>query len=322
MFGFGFITRYLDRKKKAVNNKVRNITLRAMLAAYQGSIFWMSVVTVFWISLFLYVAFYTAYMPSLVYTRPVHMQYKPCYNDKGLCDYPSAHVRLPTKGSLMMVGQKYQMLIKLDLPESPVNERVGMFMVCARLADKHGQLISSSCRSARLRYVSTILRTVRTVLMAPLFLSGIAEEKQFMELEMYTEFVEDQLHPITDVHFEVLNHDVQIYSASMTVLARLSGLRYLMFHWPILSACVGIGTNLLFAIAVFALSWRHLCGSEVCANEKNDSITFGLMGRQDSSLDDSLEESSNSSDNGSIEDNSMKIKNSGFTVSDIMIAEQ
>ncbi|XP_050438473.1 seipin [Adelges cooleyi] len=320
---FGFLTRYIDRKVQRVKKSIMSVGLWATLAAYRGSVFWMSVVTVVWASIFLYAAFYTAYMPSLAYTRPVHMQYKPCYSNKGVCDYPSAHIKLPTKSSMMMIGQKYRIIINLDLPESPVNEQVGMFMVCARLADRHGQLVSSSCRSARIRYISDILRNLRTVVKSPLYLSGLAEEKQSMVLEMYTDFEEDRLHPITDIHFEVLDHDVQIYAARMTILARLSGLRYLMYHWPVFSALVGIGTNLLFAFAVFAMSWRHLFGSEVIDNKHNSesSSSHGSLIKLDSS-EDSSESSSDSADYVPDESNVFKVKRSTYAAADLMIAEQ
>lgn len=78
-----------------------------------------------------------------------------------------------------------------------------------------------------------------------------------------------QLHPVTDIHFEILDHDIQIYSAKINIIANLSGLRYLMFHWPISSAFIGIGSNLLFVFFIFSLSWRHIYGSEIFKNESN-----------------------------------------------------
>lgn len=40
--------------------------------------------------------------------------------------------------------------------------------------------------------------------------------------------------------------------------AHLSGLRYWMFYWPILSAFIGIGTILFFITLVYTLSYLHL----------------------------------------------------------------
>lgn len=49
--------------------------------------------------------------------------------------------------------------------------------------------------------------------------------------------------------------------------AHLTGLRYLMFHWPILSAIVGIGTNLFFIALVCTLSYLHFVVDEENTNE-------------------------------------------------------
>lgn len=83
---------------------------------------------------------------------------------------------------------------------------------------------------------------------------------------MYIHFI-FQFHPITDIYFEVLQHDIQIYSAKLKIIADLGGLRYLMYHWPILSAFLGIGSNLFFVFFIFSMSWRHIYGSEVYENE-------------------------------------------------------
>lgn len=61
-------TRTANMASDAVNGTVDT--------AYKGSLFTMIVVTIVWVSIFLYIAFYYAYMPSLMYTRPVHMQFK------------------------------------------------------------------------------------------------------------------------------------------------------------------------------------------------------------------------------------------------------
>lgn len=85
-----------------------------------------------------------------------------------------------------------------------------------------------------------------------------------------------QLHPVTDIHFEMLDHDIQIYSAKINIIANLGGLRYLMFHWPILSSFLGIGSNLVFVFFVFSMSWRHIYGPETCRNESNGNMLYSI----------------------------------------------
>lgn len=68
-----------------------------------------------------------------------------------------------------------------------------MFMLCVRLSNKHGYLVSSSCRSSRLKYRSDLYYIIHTILMAPLYMMGLSAEKQIIQLEMYTDFEDDQV---------------------------------------------------------------------------------------------------------------------------------
>lgn len=67
-----------------------------------------------------------------------------------------------------------------------------------------------------------------------------------------------QARPATDVYIEVQSRHVEVYSAWLHIHAHFTGLRHLMFHWPLLSAAVGISSNLFFLGVICALSWCHL----------------------------------------------------------------
>lgn len=77
---------------------------------------------------------------------------------------------------------------------------------------------------------------------------------------------------MTDIYVEILNHDIQLYSANINIIANLAGLRYLMFHYPIFSAILGMGSNVFFVFCIFGMSWKHIYGSEVYKNETKSSI--------------------------------------------------
>lgn len=66
-------------------------------------------------------------------------------------------------------------------------------MLCVRLSDKNGYLISSSCRSSRLKYMSKLYRVIHTIFMTPFYLLGITSEQQTLQLEMYTDFEDDNV---------------------------------------------------------------------------------------------------------------------------------
>lgn len=46
-------------------------------------------------------------------------------------------------------------------------------------------------------------------------------------------------HPVTDVFIELQSRELQYYSMTLHITAHFSGLRYIMFHWPMLSAAIG-----------------------------------------------------------------------------------
>lgn len=56
---------------------------------------------------------------------------------------------------------------------------------------------------------------------------------------------------------EIQSRKVQLYGAVLHIHAQFTGLRFLMFHWPILSAFVGISSNLFFFTIILGLSWSH-----------------------------------------------------------------
>jgi seipin len=167
-------------------------------------------------------------------------------------------------------------------------------MVCITMRDKDGALLSHSCRSAMLHYRSELLLTLKTLLFSPFFLFGPTEEKQGVVVELYADYEEDavsymssfesskiiyiisfQVKPATDVYIEVQSRQVEIYSASLLIYAQFSGLRHLMFNWPILSASVGISSNLFFLGVICALSWFHLTRSK--EDETGDLADFDLF---------------------------------------------
>lgn len=71
-----------------------------------------------------------------------------------------------------------------------------------------------------------------------------------------------QSHPVTHLFIEIQSRHIEFYSATLMINAHLSGLRYIMFNWPILSTIIGIGTNLFFITFVCTLSYLHFAAEE------------------------------------------------------------
>lgn len=138
-----------------------------------------------------------------------------------------------------MVGQPYRISVNIDMPESEQNLRLGMFMVCAEMRDQRTQLRNHACRSAMLHYRSNLARTISTLVMSPLIVFGFKEETQQIPIEVFSSYEDDQENPVTDVFVEIQSRQIQFYSVTLHITAHFSGLRYIMFHWPILSASIG-----------------------------------------------------------------------------------
>lgn len=164
---------------------------------------------------------------------------RPCEREAGLCSFPKAHVLLTRKQQLLMIGQQYRISVQIDMPESEENLRLGMFMVCADMRDQSARLQSHSCRSAMLHYRSQLARTISTLVMSPLIVFGFKEETQQIPVEIFANYEDDQENPVTDVFVEIQSRQIQFYAVTLHITAHFSGLRYIMFHWPILSASIG-----------------------------------------------------------------------------------
>lgn len=165
--------------------------------------------------------------------------FRPCIDDNGPCSFPQAHVLLTKKQQLLMIGQQYRISVQIDMPESEENLRLGMFMVCAEMRDQKSMLRNHACRSAILHYRSRLTRTISTIAMSPLIVLGFKEETQHIPVEIFSNYEDDQENPVTDVFVEIQSRNIQFYSVTLHITAHFSGLRYIMFHWPILSAAIG-----------------------------------------------------------------------------------
>ncbi|XP_062368051.1 seipin isoform X1 [Cinclus cinclus] len=237
-------------------------------------------------------------------------------------------------GQVLLYGQLYRISVELELPESPVNRELGMFMVTLSCYGSGGRTLATAARSAMLHYRSRLLRALHTAAFAGLFLSGFAEQSQTLELELMGRYREDpvglgapgggpgeiwgvpgvsglvlgycggvrwgfsgyfglsrlgfrgilgifggilgglrwifwgcfgggisgifwgvlgglrwifgvppQYTPTVGAFVEIRSRRVQLYGARLRVHAHFSGLRYLLYHFPLTSAVLGVAGN-------------------------------------------------------------------------------
>ncbi|XP_039549885.1 seipin isoform X2 [Pimephales promelas] len=233
--------------------------LRARRTLLRVAILSCVLVLLLWVSIFLYGSFYYSYMPSVSFSTPVHYYYRTdCdASDSVLCSFPTANISLLKNGrdQVMMSGQAYRISLELEMPESPVNEQIGMFMVKMSCYATDGKVIDSVVRSTMLHYRSNLLRTMSTLVFSPLLLTGVSEQKQLIEVELFPDFKSDLYQPAIGAMIEIQSCRVQIYSAQLRIHAYFTGIRYLLYNFPVMSAIVGVASNFTFLCVIVLFSY-------------------------------------------------------------------
>jgi len=207
------------------------------------------------VAIFLYGTFYYAYMPVELVNMPVNLEFEPCEGQTSTrCTFPAATVALGSKQQ-MLQGQVYSIKMVLEVPDSPDNEGLGMFMACMNVTGQDGAAIARSCKSSISQYRSPLLRSIETVAFAPGLMVGWTEQKQSVPVTFFATFHPDPHAPVREFHVEVKSKLVEVARASLHIEANLTGLRHLMYRHSWFSAVVGVGTNILVLMAIIGVSW-------------------------------------------------------------------
>lgn len=232
---------------------------KARRTLLQAAILFCVLVLLLWVSIFLYGSFYYSYMPTVSFSTPVHFFYTAdCdSSESALCSFPTANISFmkTEKDQVMANGQPYRISVDLEMPESPVNEQLGMFMIKMSCYTKGGKIVSSVGRSTMLHYRSSLLKTMSTMLFSPLLLSGMAEQKQLIEVELVSDYKTNAYEPTVGAVIEIQSRRVQIYSSQLRIHAYFTGVRYVLYNFPVISAVIGVATNFAFLSAIVLLSY-------------------------------------------------------------------
>lgn len=233
--------------------------LRARRTLFQAAVLLCVLVLLLWVSVFLYGSFYYSYMPTVSFSTPVHFYYtSDCdTSESTLCSFPTANISFLKNGrdQVMAYGQPYRVSLELELPESPVNEDLGMFMVKFSAYTKGGGMVSSVGRSTMLHYRSSLLQTIATLVFSPLLLTGMAEQKQLIEVELYSDYKTNTYQPTVGAVIEIQSKRVQIYSSQLRIHAYFTGIRYVLYNFPLTSAVIGVATNFAFLSVIVLFSY-------------------------------------------------------------------
>ncbi|XP_061891842.1 seipin-like [Entelurus aequoreus] len=239
---------------------VASVTLlKARRTLFQAAVLFCVLGLLLWVSIFLYGSFYYSYMPTVSFSAPVHFYYTAdCdASESALCSFPTANISFMKndRDQVMAYGQPYRISLALELPESPVNEQLGMFMVKMSCYTKGGNVVSSVGRSTMLHYRSSLLQTLSTFFFSPLLLSGMAEQKQLIEVELFSAYKTNTYQPTVGAVVEIQSKRVQIYSSDLRIHAYFTGVRYVLYNFPLTSAVIGVATNFAFLGVIVLFSY-------------------------------------------------------------------
>lgn len=219
------------------------------------------VLLLLWMSVFLYGTFYYMYMPVVSHDWPVHLRFrKDCETsriDHNLCSFPSANITMTTSNQkpILVHGQSYIVSMDMEMPESLVNQNLGMFMVEINFYSKFGDVIYTSGRSVMMQYKSLLYQTLETIFYLPSLLLKTKIQKQTVFVEFTNDYYEDPYKPTVGASIEVQSKKIEIYKSSFKIQAKFTGLRYFLFYWPTLSALLGMASNFFFLSVLALFSW-------------------------------------------------------------------
>ncbi|XP_073739681.1 seipin isoform X7 [Callorhinus ursinus] len=108
-----------------------------------------------------------------------------------------------------------------------------------------------------LHYRSDLLQMLDTLVFSSLLLFGFAEQKQLLEVELYSEYRENSYVPTTGAVIEIHSKRIQMYGAYLRIHAHFTGLRYLLYNFPMTCAFIGVASNFTFLSVIVLFSYMQ-----------------------------------------------------------------
>ncbi len=109
-----------------------------------------------------------------------------------------------TETKILKEGKNYFFEVILELPESPLNRRTGMFMVHVNLQSNNGTRLASSMRAARLPHESLWISTIRKSMWLIPMIIGAAQETRTIVVPSFRHYKESATFPlVSNMLFEI-----------------------------------------------------------------------------------------------------------------------
>jgi len=218
-------------------------TLKRLLCIVSVSAFSIS------LAVTLYGGLYWAILPSSATSITVKWDFTSCQVVGQPCSYIRSVVGLARKQ--MVKGNRYNVELLLDLPDSPANRDVGMFLVCTSLLPSN----ITTCNSAMVPYRSLIVTSLESILLLPLHMARLTSSTSVLSIPLLENHTESDTTPTTSLQLELQTSKLQVSSSRLKIWpCDLCGVRYLMYHHPLLSTLLGVTTILTITCLTAALA--------------------------------------------------------------------
>ncbi|KAL8957138.1 MAG: hypothetical protein Q9183_006140, partial [Haloplaca sp. 2 TL-2023] len=240
---------------------LRVLTSKSAQKAYLGTfLFTIASLGLLAISSTAYGLFYWKYLPDVSVERVIYLQFSNGSHPHGTTSLSNA----------LTSFQPYDITLHLHLPRTPANLGAGNFMLALTLL---GPTITNpstnaksftyveSRRSAILTYNSRMVDTASTLSGLPWYVLGWKTESEVLKVPMFEGVIfkrgKGELPERVELVVEA-DEKMQFYEVGVKVVARFGGLRWIMYHYRILSFLIFTAVFWTSSMTSTLLAWLLL----------------------------------------------------------------
>lgn len=175
--------------------------------------------------------------------------------------------KLITEQRLLKSGHSYYMEISLDIPESDINRRSGIFNVMVELQSSNGTKLATSVRSSRIPHETFWISNVRkSILLIPLMI-GAAQESKTVIIPSFRHFVEIPEFPLRYITVRLIRGEkegtgfeqhpllvkpLEITTGEIRIGQELSDFQLFLKEWFFTAGSIGTCFFFLFQLCLLA----------------------------------------------------------------------
>lgn len=203
----------------------------------------------------------------------------------------------------LVPNQAYDIYLDLHLPRTPTNLQAGNFMLSISLypalplspasqrllpstATGTNTTIAHARRPAILTYTSPLTDTASTLASLPLYVLGLSKESETLAVSLFegVEFAKGAANVPSAAEVIVeADEKMQFYDVGIRIIAKLSGLRWVLYNHRILSFLVFSATFWLSSVVTMGMVWLGLSfylnasSEDVMKKEEDSEDSDGIV---------------------------------------------